>query len=69
MLVAGQEPFGTHRVKGEMKPIEAGDAESASGHGRVRLRHLDEVCQRAEHQWCRVTFKDTPGWTDRTLGF
>lgn len=24
MLVAGQEPFGTHRVKGEMTLIEAG---------------------------------------------
>lgn len=56
MLVAGQEPSGTHRVKGEM---ELTGAESALGDGRVRLRHLDEVCLRAEHQGRSVTFRDT----------
>lgn len=56
--MAGQETSGTHRVKGEM---ELRGAESASSDGRVRLRHLDEVCLRAEHQGCNVTFKDRSG--------
>lgn len=59
MLVASQEPSGTHRVKGE---TEFTGAESASGDETVRLGHLDEVCLRAEHQGRGVTFKDKPGW-------
>lgn len=63
--MAGQEPSGTHREKGEMELM---GAESASGEGRVCHRHLDEVCLGAEQQGRDVTFKDTSGWETERLG-
>ena len=70
--MAGQELSGTHRVKGEMELTGSGWG-ALSQHredGRVRLRHLDEVCLRTEHQGRAVLpSKTRQGGRDRALRF